>query len=799
MASLFGPIDTIDNNQKNGGSSGKKKASKKQQQQQRAPKRHPRNARAVSVDLDGVPLHYKVKTPSNNNNYSNNKRGRNSSSSGSNNYSSNHRTPFSLPTISNPKRCLVPWWTPQQSTAWETEQQEQALVVSAPSPPSSSSRPPHYLFGSNHNAHHHHHKKKHLSHNTRRLQLWLSQLDAELEHFQHYVQVSAEECAARDFAVSVVQHVSQHNLEGPPASAQVRVQVFGSYATPSVCAFCSDVDMALFGVVPVPASDDDDSDGDNGPQGTHTRFGNNNNNNKTNNTNRPSNNGKNSRIQKWRDVLEECFADAEAGDEEDNEEEDDDDNDDDDDDDDVPEEVKNGDTTVTEDTKNVASMGWQSALDQLLEGSNEGPDSLGIPPSHSQDHVDSTTVSTSRKRALSATSISSTATADAAFYNDLTQSTSATTTPCDQVADAENDNVNLKPAAHDSSPANNNSQFANADDDGDNLNLQPAARDFSAVTIESSSAPAPAAQSTTDRFFVVDRVGATEEKTVVPSQMTAIVSASSNNTSSSSSSGMSSKTAVATTNETKQQNTTIVEAAVVSKKRALSMNSEMSHNNHSGSDSEDDTADKLASLMARKRQSPTANTAKKSNHKSAVLSRREPEQFVICLSSDEASEHDNHDDGSDDSTAAEEEKKDAEGWDDLHVSFVSTPAPPSSTSSKDKASFGPQGVTRVKVVKALRSLGNILRRREFTQGIQVISRARVPIVKFETRLGFEGDVAMGGHNGTDTSQFARSCVERYKRYVVESESFWMLAEADAMTNCMLTLRLLPGTHLVLPR
>jgi hypothetical protein len=42
--------------------------------------------------------------------------------------------------------------------------------------------------------------------------------------------------------------------------------------------------------------------------------------------------------------------------------------------------------------------------------------------------------------------------------------------------------------------------------------------------------------------------------------------------------------------------------------------------------------------------------------------------------------------------------------------------------------------------------------------------ARVPIVKLETKLGFEADIAIGGHNGTDTSFYAAAQAEKYKSF-----------------------------------
>ena len=115
------------------------------------------------------------------------------------------------------------------------------------------------------------------------------------------------------------------------------------------------------------------------------------------------------------------------------------------------------------------------------------------------------------------------------------------------------------------------------------------------------------------------------------------------------------------------------------------------------------------------------------------------EQAIVSLSSDDDNE--DEDDG-------------------IHISIVNNPEP----TTPKLASFGPQGAVRVKVVNALGALGNVLRKRRFTQSVQVIRKARVPIVKFETKMGFEGDVAMAGHNGMDTSQFAKAQVAKFKRY-----------------------------------
>jgi len=84
-------------------------------------------------------------------------------------------------------------------------------------------------------------------------------------------------------------------------------------------------------------------------------------------------------------------------------------------------------------------------------------------------------------------------------------------------------------------------------------------------------------------------------------------------------------------------------------------------------------------------------------------------------------------------------------------------------------------------------------------------------VKFQTKFGFEGDIAVGGHNGTDTSQFAMSQVERFKRYaysiltrraqanasccVVEHRDFYISSILFPFTECRCAVhQLCPGRH-----
>ena len=96
--------------------------------------------------------------------------------------------------------------------------------------------------------------------------------------------------------------------------------------------------------------------------------------------------------------------------------------------------------------------------------------------------------------------------------------------------------------------------------------------------------------------------------------------------------------------------------------------------------------------------------------------------------------------------------------DDLEVSFVTNP--PSSMMN------GPEmdGETRRQVIMSLRSLGRALWKSPVMTKVEVRHRAKVPIVTTDTKLGFEADVAVGGHNGTDTSQFAAAQVKKYRSF-----------------------------------
>jgi len=78
--------------------------------------------------------------------------------------------------------------------------------------------------------------------------------------------------------------------------------------------------------------------------------------------------------------------------------------------------------------------------------------------------------------------------------------------------------------------------------------------------------------------------------------------------------------------------------------------------------------------------------------------------------------------------------------------------------------FGPQGKTRELVVKALTKIGKNLNKTALVQNLFVRKRARVPIINLTTRSGIDCDIALGGHNGTDTSKFAAIWIKRHNAF-----------------------------------
>jgi DNA polymerase sigma len=72
---------------------------------------------------------------------------------------------------------------------------------------------------------------------------------------------------------------------------------------------------------------------------------------------------------------------------------------------------------------------------------------------------------------------------------------------------------------------------------------------------------------------------------------------------------------------------------------------------------------------------------------------------------------------------------------------------------------------RHQIVHALVVFSRTFRVTEWTRSVRVIKNARVPIIKLETALAFETDIAIGGHNGNDTGQYAAAQVAKCARYI----------------------------------
>ena len=132
----------------------------------------------------------------------------------------------------------------------------------------------------------------------------LQRLDEELLSFAAYVRLTPTECEARDY---VIQHIAD-TCQRLFSSRNVQIQAFGSYATKQVCTFASDVDLALWGVVPT-----NEETG-----GTHTRFSNNDNDLEEEDQ-KPAavenTHGKEDRVQKWKEALAELDAQEKSDDE----------------------------------------------------------------------------------------------------------------------------------------------------------------------------------------------------------------------------------------------------------------------------------------------------------------------------------------------------------------------------------------------------------------------------------------------------------------------------------------------------
>ena len=177
------------------------------------------------------------------------------------------------------------------------------------------------------------------------------------------------------------------------------------------------------------------------------------------------------------------------------------------------------------------------------------------------------------------------------------------------------------------------------------------------------------------------------------------------------------------------------------------------------SDDDDDNADKMEGFR-RDRQ----------KGKEKAVSDSE-QQYTIDLLSDSSNSDDDSDDALQDrlrefmaadigDVGVDVDDED----DDVEVSLVIPRGGAAENSNIKRPAVGPTGKTKVKVVSALKRLGKKLWASQLTDTVEVRRHAKVPIVTCATRLGFDGDIAIAGHIGADTSKYASSQVCRYDSF-----------------------------------
>jgi len=206
-------------------------------------------------------------------------------------------------------------------------------------------------------------------------------------------------------------------------------------------------------------------------------------------------------------------------------------------------------------------------------------------------------------------------------------------------------------------------------------------------------------------------------------------------------------------------------------------------------DSDDDSADKLASLYAR-----AGNVdAKEPLQSRSLHGVPHLHEVIEILDDDDGDENDIDDEDQDEDNDEVDDEDDDDGdcdeplkvetrprsrslislcsattcsddeereWDDsgMQVSFVSN-----GKSKRTVPELSEE--TRVKVIRALNALGRRLRGSLPLLHLHVRKKARVPIINIGTRYGYECDIAIGGHQGMDTSGYAVAQCQRFQRWV----------------------------------
>mmetsp|Transcript_9766 Transcript_9766/g.17575 ORF Transcript_9766/g.17575 Transcript_9766/m.17575 type:complete len:1197 (-) Transcript_9766:45-3635(-) len=184
----------------------------------------------------------------------------------------------------------------------------------------------------------------------------------------------------------------------------------------------------------------------------------------------------------------------------------------------------------------------------------------------------------------------------------------------------------------------------------------------------------------------------------------------------------------------------------------------------SDDDDDEDSADKMSSYYSRE----GGATLTPAKSEIAINAPASPIDLLDDSSSESSNEY-QVDDSSDDESLPPKTLQTSSEVLELSLtsnnnSMARKPSAGTPNQVKKKQTIGPTGKTRVKVLSALQSLTRQLRRSSFTNTIECRSKARVPIINCGTRTGFEGDIAIGGHNGVDTSNYAMDQVNRFSSF-----------------------------------
>jgi hypothetical protein len=172
-------------------------------------------------------------------------------------------------------------------------------------------------------------------------------------------------------------------------------------------------------------------------------------------------------------------------------------------------------------------------------------------------------------------------------------------------------------------------------------------------------------------------------------------------------------------------------AVVASKAATTSELSELGDSDDRDDDGDESDVDSADCLERLSKQTLTVST-------SAHLAER------LTSSSSDDEETDGVEENDDDDDVMAEQS-------DMEVSWTASQAP------------SLHGRERREVVEALRKVSHKLRKCKWTNRVQLIQGARVPIIKVATVSGVETDIAVAGYTGTDTDLYAARQVERFQR------------------------------------